>query len=125
MRRTFLSTILLGLVASFAVGFIPKTVTRPAMTLSAIKLDAGKIAAVAGIIAANAPLIAHAEEEYEYGAVSAPGGLGLAFAIGVLAIATAAVPVLLKPGEEAFEEIKERDSDTFGKKADVLKSKKK
>ena len=125
MRRTLLSTFLLGLLASFAVAFVPKTVSRPSMKLDAFKID-GRIAAVAGIIAANAPLIAQAEEDYEYGAVNAPGGLALALGVGILAIATAAVPVLLKPGEEAFEEIKERDSSTFGKDtSDVLKSRKK
>jgi hypothetical protein len=62
-------------------------------------------------------------DEYVYGAVDAP--IGLAFGAGVLAIATAALPVLLRSGERAFEEIRERDEGTFGADTrDVLKSKK-
>jgi hypothetical protein len=62
-------------------------------------------------------------DEYVYGAVDAP--IGLAFGAGVLAIATAALPVLLRSGEKAFEEIRERDEGTFGADtSDVLKSKK-
>jgi hypothetical protein len=43
-----------------------------------------------------------------------------------LILGTALLPVALRSGEDAFEEIRERDKGTFGKKnADVLKKKKK
>jgi len=61
------------------------------------------------------PMIAKAIEEaedYEYGAVDAP--IGLAWAAGVVVIATAAVPVFMQGGEEAFEEMKERDAGNWG-----------
>ena len=72
------------------------------------------------------PLIALAEEadEYEYGAVSAP--IGIAWAAGVGVIATALLPVLLRGGEEAFEEMKERDSEAWGSgRSDALNRRKK
>ncbi len=47
--------------------------------------------------------------------MNAPGGLGLAAGLGVLAILTAAVPVLLAPGEDAFNEMKEKDADSWRK----------
>ena len=54
-------------------------------------------------------------EDYVYGAVNAPGGIGLAAVLGVLAILTAAVPVVLAPGEDAFNEMKDRDEKKWGK----------
>ena len=66
------------------------------------------------IIMAATPLVSKAlEDNYEYGAVDAP--IGLAWGVGVLAIATAAVPIFLKGGEEALEEMREREGNTFGK----------
>lgn len=52
------------------------------------------------------------EDDYEYGAVDAP--IGLAWAVGLLAILTALLPLALKGGEEAFEEMKSTDADTWG-----------
>jgi hypothetical protein len=66
----------------------------------------------------TSPLAAFAEQaddEYVYGAVNAPGGIGLAAVLGVLAILTAAVPVILAPGEDAFNEMKDRDEKKWGK----------
>ena len=63
------------------------------------------------------------DDNYEYGAVDAP--IGIAVGGGLLAILTALLPIALKGGEEAFEEIKDRDVDTFGKRnTDLLKKKK-
>lgn len=42
------------------------------------------------------------------------GLAGLAVGLGVLAILTAAVPVILAPGEDAFNAMKEKDGD-FGR----------
>ncbi|KAL3777774.1 hypothetical protein HJC23_008891 [Cyclotella cryptica] len=74
-------------------------------------------ATTAAIAIASSPLIALAEQDddYVYGAVAAPGGLGLAAGLGVLAILTAAVPVVLAPGEDAFNEMKDRDKGKWGK----------
>jgi hypothetical protein len=63
------------------------------------------------------------DDNYEYGAVDAP--IGIAIGGGLLAILTALLPIALKGGEEAFEEIKDRDVDTFGKRNDLLTGKKK
>ncbi len=51
-------------------------------------------------------------DDYEYGAVDAP--IGLAWGAGVLAVGTALLPIALKGGEEAFEEMKSQDEDTWG-----------
>jgi len=61
-------------------------------------------------------------ENYEYGAVNAP--IAIPLVGGLLAILTALIPVFFKGGEQAFEEIKERDSETFGKNNSVLNKKK-
>uniref|UniRef100_A0A7S2A631 Uncharacterized protein n=1 Tax=Trieres chinensis TaxID=1514140 RepID=A0A7S2A631_TRICV len=72
-------------------------------------------AATAAVAAVAVPLAAVAEEadDYEYGAVDAP--IGIAVGGGILAILTALLPVALRGGEEAFEEMKENDSDKWGK----------
>lgn len=75
-------------------------------------------ATVAAATIAASPLVAFAaEDDYEYGAVNAPGGIGLAWGVGVVAILTAAIPVILAPGEDAFNEMKEKDGD-FSRKSD-------
>ena len=65
------------------------------------------------VMVSTSPLMALAEEDYEYGAVDAP--IGIAVGGGILAILTAGVPLLMQGGEEAFEEMKERDSNKWGK----------
>lgn len=62
-----------------------------------------------------APFAAMAEEvadDYEYGAVDAP--IGLAWGAGLLAVLTALLPIALQGGEEAFEEMKAKDADSWG-----------
>ena len=80
----------------------------------------GKIATAATVAIATSPLVALAEEidDYEYGAVSAP--ISVAWIGGVFAVGTALLPIALQGGEEAFEEMKEQDKNTFGKSNDVL-----
>jgi hypothetical protein len=58
-------------------------------------------------------LAAVVEDDYEYGKVDAP--IGLAVGVGILTILTALLPLALQGGEEAFNEIRDRDSSTFGK----------
>ena len=125
IRRAFL-LLLPILVASLCEAFVPPHAhSRAAVHLQALarpQLD-GKLAAAAAFVVANVvPAVALAEEEYEYGAVDAP--IGIALVAGILAILTAALPVLLRGGEEAFDEIRERDKDTFGKGKDVLQKRK-
>ena len=72
-------------------------------------------AATATAAVLSSPLVAKAVEEvdgYEYGAVDAP--IGLAWGAGVVVILTAAVPVFMQGGEEAFEEMRERDAGNWG-----------
>jgi hypothetical protein len=98
---------------------------------SLVRLEAHRnrvidIATTAAVAFSVSPLAALAEEvdDYEYGAVNAP--IGLAWGVGLLAILTAFLPVFLKGGEEAFEEMKDRDSDKWGSgNTDALKGKKK
>jgi hypothetical protein len=129
MNRSFLTLLLVGLLSSFTGAFIPKTFSRPELRLQAVQKSAGvnaKIAAAFTVAAINlAPLVALAEEDYEYGAVDAP--IGIAVGGGVLAILTALLPVVMKGGEEAFEEMKDQSSDSFGKKdnKDVLSANRK
>jgi hypothetical protein len=130
MNRSLITLLLVGLLSSFTSAFVPKSFSCPELRLQAVPQSTSvnaKIVAALTVAAINlAPLAALAEEEnYEYGAVDAP--IGIAVGGGVLAILTALLPVVLKGGEEAFEEIKEGSADSFGKKdnGDVLNSKRK
>lgn len=109
------------------VSFVPRAaLPRPSHLEASLQQQLEiKAATAAAFIVANVPAVVSAvEEDYEYGAVDAP--IGIAVAAGVLAILTALLPIALRGGEEAFEEIRERDKDTFGSKdADILKSKRK
>mmetsp|Transcript_8097 Transcript_8097/g.12525 ORF Transcript_8097/g.12525 Transcript_8097/m.12525 type:complete len:151 (+) Transcript_8097:126-578(+) len=74
-----------------------------------------------------APTVAKAVEDapddYEYGAVNAP--IGIAAVGGLLAILTALLPLALQGGEEAFEEMRERDSTKWGTGASSVEGRKK
>ena len=139
-RISLVSLFIVGVLASLSTAFVPQRQHNPrphaAVALPAAKntpwhnneWDAKIIATASAFVMANAvPLIAlaaEAEENYEYGAVDAP--IGLAIGGGILAILTALLPIALKGGEEAFEEIKDRDQSSFGKQnKDVLQKKKK
>jgi len=89
-----------------------------ATTLATTAFMAHPFSALAATVAAEA------DDEYEYGAVDAP--IGIAWAAGSVLILTSLLPLALQGGEEAFEEMRERDSVSFGKKnSDVLKGRKK
>lgn len=126
IRRVFLLCLLAGAVTAF----VPKAAStaRPfALHASPFENIEAKIAGASAFIMANIPSIvlavAEVDDDYEYGKVDAP--IGLAVGAGILAILTALLPIALQGGEKAFEEIKERDADTFGKRnSDVLKKKK-
>jgi hypothetical protein len=134
MARGFFVKLLFCLFASQAVvAFVPGHASRPALI---VKLEAAKnsellsdkvtkfLLTTAAVIATS-PLVALAEEvdDYEYGAVNAP--IGIAVAGGCLAILTALLPVLMQGGEEAFEEMKEKDAGKWGSgNSDALKRKK-
>jgi hypothetical protein len=117
----------------------PPTVTHPVIDSDRLSSSSSSssimvpstsvLAAVASaIVTAYIPFLpivqAIVDDDYEYGAVDAP--IGIAVGGGLLAILTALLPIALRGGEEAFEEIKDRDSTTFGKgNNDILKGKKK
>lgn len=99
--------------------FDPLDLAEPCTTSNTNHV-AGFAATIGAALVAH-PLAALAEEadDYEYGAVNAP--IGIAWAAGTALIATSLLPLALKGGEEAFEEMKEQDSQTWGKKnRDVL-----
>lgn len=124
-------TLLVALLACATNAFVvtpagtTKTMSRSMISLEAHKQKNGggglspqlSAALFTTMVTIGQPLIALAEEtDYEYGAVDAP--IGLAVGGGILAIATALLPLALKGGEEAFEEMKERDD--FGNSGDAL-----
>jgi hypothetical protein len=118
----------LAALASVTVGFSPRlTARRPAMKLEAVskaQLERKIASATAAVMTVGIPLIVRAvEDDYEYGAVDAP--IGLAVGAGVLAILTAAIPVLLAPGEEALEEMRKNEGNRFGTGESLLNKKKK
>ena len=100
----------------------------PEMVASTSNKNITPKAAAAAAAAFLTPMIAQAAiveeaDGYEYGAVDAP--VGIAWAAGALAILTAAVPIVMQGGEEAFEEMRERDASSWGSgTTDSLKSKK-
>mmetsp|Transcript_4281 Transcript_4281/g.10977 ORF Transcript_4281/g.10977 Transcript_4281/m.10977 type:complete len:118 (+) Transcript_4281:63-416(+) len=104
--------LLLGLgVASALVPQTQRTmVAQPGKAAGLPKLPP----AVLGIASAVAPLVAlAAQDDYEYGAVNAPGWV---LPVGALTvIATALLPLALQAGDDAQREMAERDSSTFGK----------
>ena len=87
---------------------MPTSVVRTTTTsLSAIPQEWKDKAAVASaaLVTANLPVWASfaVEDDYEYGAVDAPPLVPIVG--GILAIGTALLPIALRPGEEAFEEV--------------------
>lgn len=76
-----------------------------------------QVTTTVAVAVVTSPLVALAEEavngdEYEYGAVNAP--IGVAWAVGCLAILTALLPIALQGGEEAFEEMRKEDEGVWG-----------
>ena len=107
------------LAAQTVAAFVPHQVTRPAFAAleassKPLSERMSQVIATTAAAVATSPLVAMAEEvdDYEYGAVNAP--IGIAWAGGVLLILTALLPVFLQGGEEAFEEMKERDAGKWG-----------
>eukprot|EP00559_Dactyliosolen_fragilissimus_P006379 CAMPEP_0184855150 /NCGR_PEP_ID=MMETSP0580-20130426/464_1 /TAXON_ID=1118495 /ORGANISM="Dactyliosolen fragilissimus" /LENGTH=147 /DNA_ID=CAMNT_0027349591 /DNA_START=64 /DNA_END=507 /DNA_ORIENTATION=- len=96
------------------------------ITLSDKKSLRNVVSSVASSAVLSFPFAAIAEEyapdDYEYGAVDAP--IGLAWGAGLLAVLTALLPLALQGGEEAFEEMRQNDADSFGKNKDVLNKRK-
>lgn len=97
------------------LGLAEEDATKPAAAATAAATAAGVFATLAA-----SPLAAVAEsDDYEYGAVDAP--IGIAWAAGVFAILTAAVPVLLQSGEKALEQQRIDEGGSFGTSEDILK----
>lgn len=130
--RSFIVKLLSALlVVQSVAAFVANQSTRPAFApLSAspkpISEKLAQMMTTAAVVISTSPLIALAEEvdDYEYGAVNAP--IGIAWAGGLLAVLTALLPLALRGGEEAFEEMKERDSGKWGTgQTDALKKRRK
>lgn len=109
-----LALLTLTATSAFHIPQSPQPINPPLQKLTTLTT----LATTAALTLTTSPLLALAEQDddYVYGAVAAPGGLGLAAGLGVLAILTAAVPVVLAPGEDAFNEMKDRDQGKWGKK---------
>lgn len=121
-----ISAIAFAAMLSTAVGFAPVQHKAQSMTNMQASFDPlnvsenkvahhpSKFASVAAATLIMSPLAALAEEagDYEYGAVDAP--IGLAWGAGVLAILTALLPIALRGGEDAFNEMREQDADQWG-----------
>ena len=121
------------LMAQCAFAFAPHQQTRkpafaPALQASAkpVSEKVAQFMTTAAVVISTSPIMALAEEvdDYEYGAVNAP--IGIAWAAGVLAVATALLPLALQGGEDAFNEMKDRDAAEWGTgTTDALKRRKK
>lgn len=122
-----------ALLASSTTAFsTPKPNTFDPLNLATPKIDSSptnhhvvaKFAAAAAATFVTHPLAALAEEadDYEYGAVNAP--IGIAWAAGSALILTSLLPLALQGGEEAFEEMKETEKGTWGKKNNNVLSQK-
>lgn len=102
----------IALFASSVQAFCPMPSAATARTsttsVAAIPQEWKDKAAVASaaLVTANLPVWASfaVEDDYEYGAVDAPPLVPIVG--GILAIATALLPIALRPGEEAFEEVR-------------------
>ena len=121
------------MMAQCALAFAPhqqasKPAFAPALQASAkpVSEKVVQFMATAAVVISTSPIMALAEEvdDYEYGAVNAP--IGIAWAAGVLAVATALLPLALQGGEDAFNEMKDRDAAEWGTgTTDALKRRKK
>lgn len=134
MRSCCLKTLyVLLLAATTATAFVlptkpfahPNVISEsPVVETSSSAVVAPVSAAIMTMAITSLPVLAVIEDDdYEYGAVDAP--IGLAWGAGVLAILTALLPIALRGGEDAFNEMRERDKDTFGSGRGALDSKKK
>lgn len=118
-RNMFAKLLFFLLSAQVAHGFAPlhqsnNKVTSLQASEKPISERFSQFCATAGVVLATSPLVALAEEadDIEYGSVDAP--IGIAVAGGILAILTAAVPVLMQGGEEEFNKMRDQDSATWG-----------
>mmetsp|Transcript_142 Transcript_142/g.237 ORF Transcript_142/g.237 Transcript_142/m.237 type:complete len:135 (+) Transcript_142:131-535(+) len=122
MSRNIFSVLLVALVAATTSAFVPaQTTSKPALVRLEAKQNQNMekvkqmfTVASAAAVTTVAPLVALAEEQddYVYGAVNAP--IGLAWGAGLLAILTALLPIALSSGEDAFNEMREKDADAWG-----------
>lgn len=118
MNRSLVVTLLAAFFFSLSHGFVVKTplVSKSPTALEALPsrecLKAAVTTAVAAVVTSPLVAVAIENDDYEYGKVNAP--IGLAWGAGVLAILTALLPIALRGGEDAFNEMKEQDKGTWG-----------
>lgn len=113
MKNIFVAfAFLVSSARAFAPMKTPVTCTTTTCLSATIPQEWKDKAAVASaaLVTANLPVWASfaIEDDYEYGAVDAPPLVPIVG--GVLAIATALLPIALRPGEEAFEEVSSHGS---------------
>mmetsp|Transcript_19156 Transcript_19156/g.25235 ORF Transcript_19156/g.25235 Transcript_19156/m.25235 type:complete len:131 (+) Transcript_19156:249-641(+) len=88
-----------------------KSANSLSMQLDMPKLSPKILPAIAAAIPSSVLAAVEEVDDYQYGAVSAPGWI---LPVGALAvIVTAAVPILLQSGQEAFDEISENSKDKW------------
>lgn len=102
-----LSTLVFILAASVAVAFRGSFV-RPQRAVSSVRLHPTDFHDAFSLL--TAVVVEEKPDGYVYGAVAAPSW---ALPVGaVLAVLTAAVPFLLRPGEQALEQQRENEETT-------------
>lgn len=109
------------IAALFAMQTVSAFSPKPQSPANPLVEKMGKFATTAAVVIATSPVVALAAEvadDYEYGAVGAP--IGVAWIGGIFAVGTALLPIALSGGEDAFNEMKENDKDSFGKSNDAL-----
>ncbi|GAB5035156.1 Hypothetical protein NocV09_02400320 [Nannochloropsis oceanica] len=110
MSRLFLAILILGMLATPALAFLaplPVSYSRSVLTANPGSRVSRAPPLQAGSLTDLSLLIAAAADEYEYGAVAAPGWVLPLGAFLTLGLAVA-IPLALRPGTEAFEEEKGR-----------------
>ncbi|CAM9615525.1 unnamed protein product [Heterosigma akashiwo] len=111
MKLFFL--IFLAVACVFTHAFTIKS-QAPVMKMDLPKIDFAPKAALASLAAAIPSSVYAAVEQaddYEYGAVNAPGWI---LPVGAfVVIATAAVPIFLQSGQEAFDDISDKSKDQW------------
>ncbi|KAG5180343.1 hypothetical protein JKP88DRAFT_223386 [Tribonema minus] len=105
--------VLAAMVAG-ASAFAPATSMRPVQSRAAgtntRMLPMGTIAELSNIITA----VADEADDLNYGSVAAPGWV---LPVGALVVvATALIPILLKPGDDAARDMQQRDKDLWDKR---------
>ena len=118
MQPIFFLTLIVGVMIVSAFGFRPISFYgRSSSQLKPLRLAPQMMNIDYSLLTAIAEI---KPDDYQYGAVNAPGWV---LPVGaLLAIMTAAIPILLRPGEKALDQQRIDEATTnkpFGKRRDV------